>query len=289
MADLRISDRVAPAVARQTWRLAEPLHGMIYFTPDRELYNTIGLRGQRMGYFASRSAPLGTPGAKTVIATFFNFSPAVIVRAIPDAWTYATPATILETRLKVADAALRRILGSAVDTPEMAEAAELAKQAAIAATDHVDGRPLFAAHADLDWPDQPHLKLWHAQTLLREFRGDGHVAALTIEGLSGIEALISHCASGAYPHDVLRQSRGWTEDEWNTALAGMQDRGLVTEEGTLTDTGRSQRQWLEDRTDELSVAAYSALGTDGCARLSELVTPWSKAVTAAGLVPAQQL
>lgn len=288
MPSLRIGADIDPALARETWRLAEPLHGMIYFAPERELYNQIGLRGQRMGYFASRSAPLGTPDAKTVIATFYNFCPGLINKAIPDAWGFADRDTILATRLDVVDAAYRRILGSAVDSPEMAEAAGLARTAALAATDHVEGRPLFAAHATLDWPDQPHLALWHAQTLLREFRGDGHVASLTVEGLSGIEALISHCASGAYPPDVLRLSRGWSEDDWAAGVAGMRDRGLVTEDQQLTDEGTAQRRWLEERTDLLSTPAYAALGEDGCARLGALVRPWSRALTAAGLVPARE-
>lgn len=284
MADPR-SAQLSPALARETWRLAEPVHGMIYFAQERELYATIGLRGQRMGYFASRSAALGTPGAMTVIATFYNFCPALIRRAIPDAWTLADRGAILATRVAVADGALRRVLGSAVDSPEMAEAAALAKRGALAAGDFTEGRPLFAAHAELDWPDAPHLVLWHAQTLLREFRGDGHVAALTVEGLSGIEALISHCASGAYPPDALRLSRGWSEDEWAAGVDGLRERGLVAEDMTLTETGRRQRQWLEDRTDDLSVAAYAALGEDGCKRLGELVRPWAEALSGAGLVP----
>lgn len=291
MADLRTlgpaRGGVDPAVARRTWRLAEPLHAMIYFAPERERYQRIGLRGQRMGYFASRSAAFGTPGPETVIATFYNFAPGVVRRAIPDAWRYADPATILATRVEVADAALRRVLGSTVDSPEMAEAAALSRRAAQAAARHSHGRPLFAAHLDLPWPDAPHLALWHAQTLLREFRGDGHVAALTTEGLSGIEALISHSASGAVDGEVLRASRGWTEQEWADAVRGMRARGIVTSEFTLTDEGRAQRRWLEDRTDALSVPAYSALGADGCARLAELVRPWVTELIAAGLLPTE--
>lgn len=282
MADLR-SAQLNPALARETWRLAEPIHAIVYFAPERELYNKIGLRGQRMGYFASRSAPLGTPGAKTVIATFYNFSPALVERAIPDAWALADRDAILATRLDVADGVLRRVLGSDVDDPAMAEAAGLAKRAALAAADFPEGRPLFAAHAELEWPETPHLVLWHAQTLLREFRGDGHIAALTVEGLSGIEALISHCASGAYPPDVLRLSRAWSEEEWAAGVEGMRERDLVTADMTLTEAGQRQRQWIEDRTDALSVAGYAALGEEDCKRLGELVRPWSDALSGAGL------
>lgn len=291
MADVRTLDHprndVNPLLARQLWRAVEPLHALIYFAPERELYQRIGLRGQRMGYFASRAAAFGTPSAETVIATFYNFSPAVVRRAIPDAWSFADPHTVLATRLHVADAVLRRVLGSAVDSPEMAEAAALSRRATEAAAEHSHGKPLFGAHLALAWPDAPHLVLWHAQTLLREFRGDSHVAALTVEGLSGIEALISHSASGDIPGEVLRASRGWTEDEWAAAVDDMRVRGLVTTADTLTPAGREQRQWLEDRTDALSVPAYSVLGTNGCTRLSELVQPWVRGVISAGLIPAE--
>jgi hypothetical protein len=283
-------ERVDPALARETWRLGEPLHGMIYFVPEGlDRYTGIGLRGSRMGYFASRSAALGRPTAEVVIATFYNFSPALVRRAIPAAWDLADPATVLAARLAAVDAALRRGLGAAVDGPEVAEAAELAGVAATAARDHIQGRPLFAAHATLDRPVEPHLALWHAQTLLREYRGDGHIAALLVEGLSGIEALVSHAAAGDVPAETLRVSRGWSEPEWAAAVAGMRDRGLVEpgDELTFTDDGRAQRQRIEDRTDALSTPAYAALGPSGCARLGELLRPLSRAVVANGLVPAR--
>src|SRR5207237_1692783 len=114
---------------------------------------------------------------------------------------------ILEARVEAADAALRRALGEAVGTAEMARAATLARTAAEAATDHVEGRPLFAGHARLDWPDEPHLVLWHAQTLMREYRGGGHVAALTASGLTGIEALVVHGATRQGSARVLQAHR----------------------------------------------------------------------------------
>ena len=294
MADPRTLDhapgRVDPALAREMWRLAEPLHAMIYFVPEGpERYAGIGLRGQRMGYFASRSAAFGRPNAEVVIATFYNFSPALVRRAIPAAWEFADPAAVLAARTAAVDAALRRCLGDAVDGPEVAEAAELAGIAARAAGDHVQGRPLFAAHAALDWPVEPHLALWHAQTLLREYRGDGHIAALLIEGLSGIEALVGHAASGDVPAETLRTSRGWSESEWAGAVAGLRERGVLASGDGLafTDEGRAQRQRIEDRTDALSTPAYAALGPDGCARLGELVRPLSRAIVANGMVPAR--
>jgi hypothetical protein len=283
-----VSDQVTPALARETWRLTEPLHGMIYFAEEAaQRYAAIGLRGRHMGYFPSRSAALGTPTAEVVIATFYNFNPALVRRAIPAAWEITDPATVLAARLAGADGALRRALGAAVDSPEMIEAARLATTAATAALGHLPGRPLFAAHATLDWPDQPHLALWHALTLLREFRGDGHIAALTAEGLSGLEALVGHAASGDVPAQALQATREWSAEEWAGAVAGLQDKGLIAsgDELAFTEAGKAQRQWIEDRTDLLSLPAYGALGVEGCTRLGELARPFSRAVVAAGLLP----
>ena len=94
--------------------------------------------------------------------------------------------------------------------------------------------------------------MWHAQTLLREFRGDGHIAALMIEGVSGIEALIMHSATGAVPAETLRTMRAWSEEEWAAAVAGLQERGLLEpgDDIVFSETGRAQRQWVEDKTDD---------------------------------------
>src|SRR5947209_16725492 len=175
---------VGPVVARKTWRTLEPIHGLIYFAPEAaERYTALGIEG-RAGYFASRAAAMGPVSAEVVIATFFNFNPDLVRAAIPAAWHTTSTDKLIGARLDAADAALRRALGDAVGTPEMARAAALARTAADAACDQLEGRPLFAAHARLGWPGEPHLVLWHAQTLLREYRGDGHVAALTTSGLN---------------------------------------------------------------------------------------------------------
>lgn len=276
---------IEPGLVRQAWRLAEPLHGMIYFVPEaQERYAALGITG-RAGYFASRAAALGPVGAEAVIATFFNFNPALVTAALPAAWAKAAPAAVLAARLDAADAALTRGLGDAVRGPEVAEAAELARRAAEAATAYPEGRPLFAAHAALPWPEQPHLVLWQAQTVLREFRGDGHVAALLLAGLTGLEALVLHAASGEVPERFLRRSRGWSDEQWAGAVEALRHRGLLEgDEPALSDSGRSQRAWIEAATDRLATPAYAALGAEGCIRLAELARPLSRAIVAAGLL-----
>jgi hypothetical protein len=269
--------------ARELWRILEPVHGMIYFAPEAtERYVALGL-DRASGYFASRAAALGPVPAEVVVATFYNFNPVLVHAAIPAAWEKATPAALLAARLDAADHALRRGLGDLVY--EVDELAALVRLAAERACESVRGRPLFAAHAALPWPDAPHLVLWHAQTLLREFRGDGHVAALLLDGLSGIEALVLHAASGEVTAEALRVSRGWSTEAWAEAVEGLRARDLVDAEGALTAAGREFRGRIEERTDAMAEGPWAALGEDKRARYVELARPLSRAVVAAGMIP----
>jgi hypothetical protein len=267
-------------VARRTWRFLEPYHGMIYFAPEAvAAYGELGLRG-RAGYFASRSAALGAVPAPVVVATFYNFNPGLVAESIAGAWSVTDPAAVLAARYAAADEALRATLGEAITSPEMRRAATLLRAAAETVVGDVTGRPLFAAHAALPWPAEPHLVLWHAQTLLREYRGDAHVAALLTARLSGIEALVTHAASGAVPAETLRTSRAWSEADWNAAVSGLRARGWLTEDADLTFTpdGTARRAEIEKATDENSVTPYAHIGESACAELQALVRPFSRAL-----------
>jgi hypothetical protein len=269
----------------KAWRVTEPVHAMIFFAPEAaERYAALGL-DQTAGYFASRGAAFGPVGPGPVVATFYNFRPDLVASVLPAAWAKTTPEAVLAARLDAVDAALRRGLGDALDGPAVAEAAALARRAALAATEHPYGRPLFAAHAQLPWPEPAHLVLWHAQMLLREFRGDGHVAALLLAGLSGLESMILHVASGEADGDFLRESRGWTDQEWAGAADRLRGRGLVEgPEPVLTDAGRELRAELEETTDRLSLPAYGVLGEDGLTRLAELTRPLSRTIAKSGML-----
>jgi len=277
---------VTPATARRIHRTAEPIHGMIYFTPHGpQTYAELGITHQRMTYFASRSAAMGPVPAETVIATFFNFSPAIVHHVIPAAWEIATPAQVLAARLEAVDRSLRQAWHDDIGSSQVGEAADLARRAAHRATSRPQGRPLFAGHASLPWPDAPHLVLWHALTLLREYRGDGHVALLFTEGLDGLGALITHAATGSIPAEALRASRAWSEQEWADGVDRLREQGWLAAgpELTLSEEGQRRRRSIENRTDELAVYPYEAIGEDGCARLRELTGPLSAAVMAADL------
>ena len=270
-----------PSVARKTWRTLEPYHAYVYFAPEPvEAYAAVGIEG-RSGYFASRAAPMGAVPTEVVQATFFNFNPALVRSAMEGAWVKAAPTQLLTARLEGADAALRDVLGDELPgRPEVAEAAALARTAAEACP--LEGRPLYAGHASLDWPDAPHLVLWHAISLLREFRGDGHIACLVAEGVGGCEALVLHGASGEVAPSVLRTSRAWPDEEWAAASGRLAARGLLDGSGQLTEEGRTLRQRIEDRTDALALAPWEALGEEGCEQLRSLVRPMSKAIVASG-------
>jgi hypothetical protein len=269
----------AALLARKTWRTVEPLHGMIYFVPEAaEAYEKLGIAG-RDGYFASRAAAMGAVTAEVVISTFFNFNPELVHAAIPSAWAKASPEAVVAARFEAVDGAMRRLLGNdVVQSSEMAQAAELARTAAEVAGTRLEGRPLAAGHADLTWPEPAHLVLWHAQSILREYRGDGHIALLVTHGLSGIDALITHAAAGDVPAHLLRSSRAWSAEQWDDAVRSMRVRGWVTEgdDLALTEWGAAQRQEIEDQTDVLAAAPYARLGDDGCAELRTLARPWSK-------------
>lgn len=268
-------------VARKMLRTLEPYHGWIYFAPEAaEAYAAVGVTDGRMGYFGSRSAAMGAVSADVVIATFFNFHPELVRRHVPKVWTLATPADLLGARMEAADRMLRRILGDAVDGPEMREAAAIAREASDAC--RPEGRALFAGHAGLPWPKAPHLQLWNAQTLLREFRGDGHVIALTAGQLDGCEALVTHAAAGEIPARSLQRSRAWSDDEWAWAVQRLAERGLVDADGAFTDAGRVQREEIEALTDQLAMAPWEAIGEERCARLRELVRPWSREIVSSG-------
>ncbi len=269
----------AALLARKTWRTVEPLHGMIYFVPEAgERYAALGVHG-RDGYFASRAAPMGAVSAEVVISTFFNFNPELIHAAIPGAWEATTPAALIGARFDAVDGACHRLLGEEVlASAEMIRAAELARGLAQDASGRTEGRPLAAGHAELEWPEAPHLVLWHAQSILREYRGDGHIALLVTHGLSGLDALITHAVAGDVPAHLLRATRAWSASQWATAEDSMRARGWLTdaEEPAFTEWGAAQRQEIEDQTDALALAPYAALGSDGCAELRALVRPWSK-------------
>ncbi|MEU4895965.1 hypothetical protein AB0B12_24825 [Streptomyces sp. NPDC044780] len=276
--------------AYQCYSAVNPIHSTIYFSPDcGEELAKLGLEDSSAAYFVSRAAAMGRVGPGTVTATFFHFSHELVARHLPAAWDVVSPEAALEARLRAADSVLRRVLGEEViASKEMAEAAELALRATEACSRLA--RPLYAAHADLPVPDAPHLALWHAATLLREYRGDGHLMTLVGAGLDAVEALASHTATGkGMSTKWVLLTRGFSAEEWEAGRQRLRDRGLLTADNELTEEGARLRQSLEDETDRLDAAPYEHLGAAGVARLTELAASFTKTARENGAFPADLL
>lgn len=281
---------LSPEAGRQCLGLLNSLHSTVYFSVDldKELAQ-FGVDDPAAVYLAGRSAALGPVGPGTVTAAFYGFAYAHMARHLPGLWERVSPAEALAARLRAADSTLRRVLGEDVaDRPETREAATLALRATEACIR--PGRPLYAAHADLPVPQEAHLALWHATTLLREHRGDGHLAVLAGVELFGLDALVSHSASrDGMPKEVVREKRGWSEEEWSAAERRLCDRGLMTDDGKLTTAGAELREHVENETDRLDRAPYEHLGADAVGRLTELSGQMTMTAAMAGAFPAELL
>jgi hypothetical protein len=273
--------------AGQLTRSLDPLHAMVYFVPyANEKFGELGMEF-RMHYFASRSAAMGAVSANVVAATFYNFNPQLVAAVILAAWELAPPAAVTRVRYEIVSTALPRVLGEELTrSPELARAAELLRRVA-ESVPNADGRPLYAGHAELPWPDTPHAQVWHAITLLREYRGDGHIAALMASGLSGLDALITHTATGiCFSADFARRSRGWTRDDWDAATEHLKSRGILRSDGELTTAGIDLRSTIEDLTDELGYPPWRTVSADQADEVVGLARVIREAVQASGFFPA---
>jgi hypothetical protein len=268
--------------ARKMYRTLEPLHAFIYFDAGAvERYTAAGLKGGHMQYFASRAAAMGAVGPGPVAATFFNFNPTVVERALPSAWAFAPVDAVLAARHDAAADTYAKVFE---DPADVAQALELLGPAVEVVRPLMAGRPLAAAHADLPVPTEPLRQLWWRITVLREWRGDGHVAALTVDGMDPVEVLHTHIAAGGVNGDILRLTRAWPEDRWAAAGRALADRGELDASGALTATGAARRQAVEDHTDALAAAPWLELGPERCGRLRTLLRPYAgKILAASGL------
>jgi hypothetical protein len=271
-----------PVTARRLYDRFEPVHALTYFAPEASAaLDDVGFRGFWMGYFAARSAPLGPVPAEVVTAIFYNFAPTHVARALPSAWEFAWPADALLARETSAVAALRRC--GVTDGDGVRTAGDLLAKAARSAA--LDGRPLYAANVALPWPDEPLATLWHAATLLREQRGDAHVALLSSLGVSGRECNVLHSVANRVPREFLARSRRYDDEEWQACVGRLAARGVLDDTGSLTEAGTVLKQHIEDTTDRLALAAFDALDDEEIDALFRTLTPITRAVIAGGDIP----
>jgi hypothetical protein len=274
-------------MARSMWTLFEPVHAVTYFAAEaRSAYEQAGLRGFWRGYFAGRAAPLGVASAAVVAASFFNFAPAFVTRAIPGVWELITPEEALRVRLAGAAEGLGRLLAG--QEAEAAATGDLLWRAigeldfsgrvlaaANAALPVLPGEDVAAssAAAGLGW-------LWQAATLLREHRGDGHFAALAAADIDGCEAVVLRCCLDLRRED-MQPVRGWTDEAWDGALSRLAARGWVAADGTLTSAGREAHAAVEDATDRAASRPWARLGPEATAEIAAALTPLARACAAA--------
>jgi len=265
------------SAARAMWTMLEPVHDVTYFAPEAlHAFTEAGLRGYWRGYFAGRAAPLGAARAAVVAASFYNFAPAFVARAIPGVWDLITPQEAIAVREAGAAAALRRLLEGLE-----ADAAKAADQLWRAAEDlDFAGRVLSAANSELTVSSDPLTRLWQATTLLREHRGDGHFAALTAAGIDGCEAVVLVCAKDM-SRELMQPVRGWTDEQWGAAAARLTERGLIGGDGLQTAAGRAARDAVEAATDQAGARPWSRLGPVGLAEVADVLLPLARACAAA--------
>lgn len=271
------------STARQMWLLGEPLHAVTYFAPQSfAAWEDAGVRGFWRGYFATRAAPFGTVGPEVVTATFYNFAPEMVARALPSVWSLVSPADALAARTRGATDALRAILGPAADAPAVAMVADTLRAAVDGCT--LPGRALFAANAALPWPDEPLAALWHGLTVLREHRGDGHNAVLTAHGIDGCAAHILAGAAGGADRTVTQPARGWTDDAWASRVDALIERGLLDAGGAITPAGADLHAGIEARTDDLALDPWAHVGPAATAEATAALRPLAEAVMASGVI-----
>jgi hypothetical protein len=278
------------------WMVAESVHAVTYFAPTcRQSLRDAGLKGFWAGYFAARASPLGSVGAGPVTAAFFNFDPAMVRRAVPSCWDAVDPDTLTVRRAEAAGGALQQLCTPDALRTLVAALPTLRRAVARCAG---EGRPMTGANREL-WPSveaalrrrgspEPIIEVgevWQACTTLREHRGDGHVAALLTEGLSGLEAHLLAAGTLGVPADLLRDNRGWSEPQWDEAVTRLAGRGLLGADGVATAAAVELHRRLEAMTDDLAAPAFADLADDDVANLHGALWGCAAQVQASGLIP----
>lgn len=291
-----MDDAQLTPLARRLQRTIEPLAANVYFAPEcHAAYETLGFRGSRgelggaalpdgSAYMTSRGAALGTVPGPVVAAAFGVFKPAAVTKGVDRGWSLTDRDTILAARLAGACASLDRLLDGVWDEAGRARATEILQAMAAAGTE--PARPLFAGLRSLGWPGTATGDLWRGADLVREFRGDAHVAAWTAAGFDAVEIGVISDLRHGLPLKSWVRSRGWSEEELDDAVRRLTSRGLLGGDGAMTEAGSDAREAVEIITDRQVAPMIEAVGLVAVGELCEIVSPWAKAIAAGGGVPA---
>jgi hypothetical protein len=251
----------------------------VYFAPEaQQRYEALGLNYFE-GYFCSRGACLGKAPWSVITAAFGAFKPAVVEQAVTGGWSKTDPEPMLAARRDGATDQLNRLLGE--PGPEVKQATEIL----FSLTDGIDpsGRMLYSGLSVQPVPDTPMGQLWHAADLVREHRGDGHIAAWISRTDSCEITVLTELSWGLQPGAYVF-TRGWSAEEVDAARARLQDRGLLDGDGQLTDAGRTFRAEIEHSTDLAEREVIDRLG-DRAGELFSLIQPIAKTIVENGGYP----
>ncbi|HMC52738.1 MAG TPA: hypothetical protein VKI64_08265 [Acidimicrobiales bacterium] len=268
-------------VSRRLRDVVEPIAANVYFAPEAQAaYKELGL-SYLPGYFCSRSACMGGLPGEVVASTFGVFNPDLVVPAVAEGWSKTDPASILAARQRGAVASLDRILDGP-DPAAVARATELLRRGAEAA--RPEGRPIYSGLRSLGWPGDPLGDLWRAADLVREHRGDSHTCAWVAHGVSAMEITLLTELWWGIPLGSYVLTRGFSAEQAEAAIQGLQQQGLVDGERRFTAGGEKLRAAIEEATDRGEAGVVAGLGGDAD-ELIGLLEPWAKSVVAAGGYP----
>jgi hypothetical protein len=267
------------AKVHRMFELIEPIATVTFSEVPTEAFLALGMRNYWDGYFAGRAAPLGLAPAEVVHAVFYNFADGEVARHIPWVWGKTTPQEAIAVRERGSTAALRQMIGALADDPGLVRIADLATRAGVSAP--TEGRVLYAGLRSLDVPEEPVARLWHATTLLREHRGDGHNAALVAHGIGGTEAHVLLALSLGMRAQEFGRIHHLPKAQLAAVIDGLRVRGLVDAAGGFTDAGRGTSERIEALTDELAAPAYAVLTAGELDELIAGLEPVAAAVSAA--------
>lgn len=248
------------------FELIEPIAAVSFSEVALDAFMTHGLRDIWDGYFAGRAAPLGQAPAAVVDAVFYNFADGEVARHIPWVWGKISPQEAIAVRERASVAVLRERIGRLADSESLVRVADLATRAAVSAP--TEGRVLYAALRALDVPEEPLARLWHASTLLREHRGDGHNAALIAHGIGGIQAHVLMALFLGGSATEFGRIHHLPKPKLAAVIDQLRGRGLVDACGRFTQAGRELREHIESITDDLATPAYDVLSAG---ELDELI------------------
>jgi hypothetical protein len=222
---------------------------------------------------------MGAVPDEVIIATFYNFSPVAVTSSMPGVWAAASPESLQAARFRVVRRALDRV-GATLSTAEIAEARSLIDP--VVAGLGYGGKPLAAGNAAVALPDDPLVALWQQLTVVREWRGDAHIALLVTNELGPCQCLVLQVSTGRFPIRLAQATRRWTETEWAAAVDSFRGRGWLADDGSVTPAGEQERERLEAETDRLCSPIWEPIGDAGASRFAELILPIHEVMNAAG-------